>query len=419
VESMFSEAFERFLEFVSTSVSGGYIVALTAVCLAQYFLHFVRVYRLRSQAQSDQDLVKRLTDELLVVRKDGTAADMSNHILRDFIAEPKVERALEFLLRRFVPDQNSGFAALLQIHSNTAVVVTSRGLSDQSRQNLQIDSELLERVRRDGSVVVEESSLMENQYLPNLSSEDLLKAERVYLIAISEEEELDGVLITTQLCASDAQVEEQIELAKQVMSSVAVTLKRTKVFETRQYQLQSTQQMLDLSTICDLPFETPMKMVETFLTRLMGIIGADRVVLSLNKPDRTDEIEVLIRSGIPLDADIESLWIKCENSLSSELIGQSEARTFDVIDLEKIGIQEGIGSAVVAPLVQKQEVIGVITFSRGDSEPFLDYQRSLVTWAAEHLAHTLQSALNGELRQEFRESSVESQLVPQGILTGS
>lgn len=419
MESMLSDAYEWFIQVADTSVSGGYIVALTAVCFAQYLVHFVRVLRLRSQAQSDQDLVKRLTDELLVVRKDGTAAEMANDILREFIGEPKVERALEFLLRRFVPDPKTGFAALLQIHSNTSVVVTSRGLSQQSQQNLQIDFGLLDEVRRLGSVVVEESSLMENQYLPNLASEDLLKADRVHLVAISEDDGLDGVLISTQLCPADATIEEQVELAKQVMSSVAVTLKRTQVFETRQYQLQSTQQMLDLSTICDLPFETPMKMVETFLTRLMGIIGADRVVLSLCKSDQSDDLEVLIRSGIPLDANVESHWVKCEDLLSAKSIGQNEAQVFDAIDLEELGIQEGLGGAIVAPMIQQQNTVGVVTFSRGDSEPFLDYQRSLVTWASEHLAHTLHSAFKGELRRDSAESPVEPELSPQEVLTGS
>ncbi len=261
---------------IECTVSGGYVVALTFVCLIQYLVYFLKIAQARNQAKKERRVSERLEHELIVVQKDRTLASLANDLLNEFIAEPMVDEALDLLLTRFVPDEKTDFAALLQFQPTTSLVHKSRGLSAESRQNLRLDASLIERLQQQGVVRFSAIPLVDCPLLSCLSDDDRSKAGQLFLIAIREGDALTGALLLTSLLSTDAPQERQIELIQRLMMSIWGSVRRIDLFGSRQLQLKSTQQMLDLSAICDLTFEAPLNMIETYMTRLMEVIRAER-----------------------------------------------------------------------------------------------------------------------------------------------
>ena len=101
------------VQFVHSSVSGGYVVALGVICLLQYVLHVHQMNReRRERAQCHRDK-SGVEIELHAARRDRTLTTHENRVLREFLSEPECDRAIERLLRSFTAIGGAGWAACL------------------------------------------------------------------------------------------------------------------------------------------------------------------------------------------------------------------------------------------------------------------------------------------------------------------
>jgi diguanylate cyclase (GGDEF)-like protein len=390
VEDVFGELFEA----VDQSVAGGYVAALALICLLQYVLYVYRLTQERKRNQEYRSEMDGLEVELEGVQKDRTLSRLENHILREFVSETELSKALELLLLRYTPNRDDGLGAFVEIQDHNQVVVHSRGLADESLSKLQVDSALLDMLSVERLLMLEGSQLKESRILDGLSLIDRGKVQRLFLVAIGEQNELLGFLFATSLYPNGAPLEQQIALAKRLMTSVAGNMQRKQTLETQAGQIRLTSEMLELREFADQRFDTPVQMMEQFLRDLRDKVGADRVALYLGTRDADISSRALARCGKPTQSHLQQRWETHEDRLAQEGFESQRPIAFDRDSLERMGVDTLIGSALVLPLVQLQGTIGTVCISRGTSGAFTDAELELAEWACNHLVETILKALN-------------------------
>src|SRR3990172_6669305 len=141
-----AESFTGLLESVDRMVSAGSVVALALICVLQYAAYVHRRAKLRRQNELLRSQMDGLETELVDVQKDRSLARLENQILREFVSETEVNRALGLLLKRFVPNTSEGFGALVRLGTSSMLVEQYRGLEAESQAELRIDAAVLNRL---------------------------------------------------------------------------------------------------------------------------------------------------------------------------------------------------------------------------------------------------------------------------------
>jgi diguanylate cyclase (GGDEF)-like protein len=383
------------LEVVDNAVAGGYVLALALVCLLQYLIHFYRLLQVKRQSERYRAEKEGLETELNVAQKDRTLTHLENSILREFVSQTEIDRAFDLLLRRFVPNARTGFGAILAHDENGKLSLSrSRGLSDESCKQLVLSDELLDEVRCEQSIVLENEQLHSHLVLSQLSLADRKKVRQLFLVSVGDESEFAGVLVTTALFPTGAPRAQQIELGRRLMASVAGNIRQTQVLETQATRLRSTTEMLELRSITDQEFETPLAMIEEFLASLATRVGAGRAALYLTSQDPLAGNRALIRCGAPHHSRIEGRWEEHEDSLAKLGFLCSELLFLDQQKLRECGVDTLIRCAALVPLVHQGAVIGLLSLTNDKASTVNRSQEQLLNWAAEHLAGTIQRALH-------------------------
>jgi len=384
----------KLMHAVDDSVAGGYVHALALICFLQYVVHLYRALQNKRQTQRYERQCQQYECELSDINRDRVISQLENRILREFVSETDFDRALVVLLRNFVPLPENGFCACVKMHGEQAEVFQSRGLSEESLSTFSIDEDLQKKVSREEVVILEGSKLFDSDLLKRLSRSDRRKVETLYLIAFGDASESPCILVTTTLYPAGADRDQQIDLVKRLMSSVAGNLCRTATLEMHEDQLRTTSQKLELRSISDRNFETPLKMLETFLSQLNKMLSAERISLYLLTPGGQAPKKALIRCGVAMQPLVQARWHAHENLLADVHLAEGEALQLDRDAIRQVGVESLVGSAIVAPLLQNRGAIGVLCVTRGEASSFDRRQCELAEWACEYLAETLLRVLN-------------------------
>ena len=404
------EQFNRFWSLTDGAVAAGYMLALGLICILQYLLHVYRLSEARQDRARYRDEVTFLRDDFRSVQWDRTLSRLENSILREFVSQSGIDTVLELLLRRFVPHGDTGFGAFLQCSvadGQEYGVRLSRGLSQESCDQLQIDDDLLRKVVRERVLVLADAELRTSSLLRSLAAADRRKVRRLNLAIVGEGNKIAGILITTSLYPPGAPQDQQIELTRRLMQSLSTDLKRSQTVEQQLEELRTTSEMLDLRLIADRQFDSSLTMIREFLCQLMQKLAADRVSLYLTKKSSDSPGKPLVRSGIAFESAVQACWQAFEDRLTKRHLNDDQITTYSQADLQKMGMEAMIGGAILAPLIQKQGLIGIVCFTKKDGEPFTASHISLATWAAEYLADMIVRELNQALVQrEAREDGL-------------
>ena len=382
------------LSFVNVIVGSGYTVALTVICLLQYFAYLHRVSVSRREAARFRDEMTGMEATLATVQKDRTLTRYENQILREFVSQTECDKALGLLLRRFIPNTDHGFAAFIQYQADGVAVSHSRGLSEGACARLQIDEPLQERLTHCNSIVLETADLQRSAVWASLGTKERAKVTQLYLLGVGEPGDLRAVLLTTDLFPTGADRRQQVELAERLMSSLGHSLKYKQTLETHKSLLHWTSEMLQLRALADRPFASPLLMIEEFIRQVAEKIGAERASLFLRPQESGTPLKALVRSGEPFQTGVREAWQRHEDTLAVTGLAGNELVQFDSAGLARIGIQSLLGAAVLVPLVQPDGVIGVICFTKGSRDDFSQDEEQLAGWAGEFLGDSILRAIN-------------------------
>ncbi len=387
------------------------VVAPALIVLLMYALHRTCLGKIREDSVDDCRERANLSTDLRSVESDRSLLRLENQILREFISQTDDNRAIDLLLRRFMPNPNGGFVALFQSINGNLRMVKSRGLNAASQNGLRLDTdsaaEMLDKLVESRIEILEDGRLFHSPMLGQLSKEDRQKVGHLFLVAIGDAGELDGVLITTSLCPVGVPRTQQIEMTVQLMTSIAGGLRRMATLELQQDQLELKKEMLELRAITDRKYDDPTRMVENFLDRLVETIGAHRAAMYLWRQDEFGSHKALVRCGIPLQPAIDTRWSEHEDVVARVRLHANATRILQQDELRQCGVDTLIASALVAPLLKNQRAIGIVCFTSGSPMAVSDSQQSLVRWASEFLAD--------KMRRAFAEVAVERQAQQDGL----
>jgi diguanylate cyclase (GGDEF)-like protein len=385
---------DHLLQFCDRAVSGGYLVALVLICALQYMYHLLRSHR---AGELRERLYRQIDDartDLRSVSRDRTLTSLENQILRDFAGELDLDRTLDQLIRRLVGETKDGFAAYVPVGAMRGDVTLARGLSEQSRENLVIDSAYLDRVRKEGITILSKVEIYGSRLYENLAAIDRSRFEKLYLAGIGSPDELAGVILTTSLIPVGIPLDEQIELAKRLMRSLGGIVKRTEELQSRDRQLQSMKEIMELRTVTDQKHRSPLDMIEAFVDRLREMAQADRAVLFLANGDGKNTYKPLCRCGVTLESSIAKHHADLELILAESDINRAEPEFLDNGALNRLGVETLIGSAIVAPVTSPNGIAGSLCLTRSTKKPFTCVRPELISWAARYLSDTVLRVLH-------------------------
>lgn len=386
-------ALSSLFDITNSTVASGFLVAFAGICLVQYGYWLLR----QKQFQAEVDKIRReaedLESELSTVNRDQSITKLENQILRDILNQTDFSRALDQLLRRFVPVPANGFAAFVELHPDKSLLRQSRGLSENSCRDFRVDDNLIQSLRSQPTLVLDHLALQRSRLFASLHPADRKKIREVVLVGIGEGSDLFSILVTTSLLPHAAPQLQQLELTHRLMSTMSGNLRQTIMLEKQRNQLQSTREMLELRSIIDGKFDQPNQMLEKFITRLAQLVSGERGVLFLSTREAGNGLKVAFRSGVQLPAGVSTAWQQHEEQLAEIGLAYPKITFFDLNRLQKVQIQTLVGSAVTLPIVQSQTTIGLLCLTRRTTNEFTTAEKELLDWAGETLSQAMQRTM--------------------------
>lgn len=385
----------NFLSWAQETITSGHLISIALICLLQYAYHTYRITTARRRSQEFSLKVGTLSDELTTIKKEHSLSCMENSILKEFLAQASAEQAFELLLRRYVPDIQVGFAAFVKTTNSGTEVLRSRGLSEQSKSRLSLSDELVKELqeKEDQNLHFENRELLESPLLAQLSVADRKKINKIFVFLIDSNSDTSYLFITSSLYPVHATINQQIQLVNRLMLSIADTFRQTQSRELHVSQLKLTKDMLTLRAVQDGNYNSPLEMLEAFITKLSKLVSSDGGALFLTGHEPGANVRPLVYSVPHLPAKDQTTWKKHHSRLA--IAGQSKTqRTYSPTDLTKIGITSLIQTVVHIPLVQSESTIGSLCVSKRRDTPFSEAEMELIEWSADYLSNTILRVLN-------------------------
>ena len=394
MSSLFVQFFRSISESLGQTITGGYIVAITVICLLQYVVHVYNASRASQRSSRQRRKLETLEAELSETRRDHAVARLENDLLHKITTHSGSGGTFDLLVKTFAPNRAEDFCVIVKLESTGDVVLHSRGLSAESLSRLKIDKDLRRQVQGKQPVILERVRLYESQLMAGLAPEDREKAKQIYLLAFGDSDDLRGVMATTSLYPSGVPRERQIALARRLMQCVGSNLKQTHALEMQQGLLRTTSEMLELRNIADQHFSNPLSMIEQFLKQLAEQLHVERTAVYMATLATEISDKTLVRTGPPLQGNVLRQWHLFEDHLAEFASNQTEILTFDKSQLKNFGIETLIRRALVAPLILDDRMTGLLCLTDSRSARLDEAEIRLVKWAAAYLAKTIHREWN-------------------------
>ena len=383
------------MKIVENAISTWGIVALALVCLLQYAVHVHRMNKARQESNRVKGQLQNLEVEFADVTRDRLLTRLENHILRDFVSQSEIEQAIDVLLRRFVVDQRKGFGVFFRNKPTGIEILASRGLSQQSQKSLTIDDEFLEQIQHgNGLLTLEDAELFHSDLLASLSSNDRQKVRELFLVRMGSTAQSIGALLLTDLYPLGAAREQQLALIKRLMKSLAGNVQRSHDLELHRSQLQLTQEILHLRSITDQKFDTPLQMIEEFLTTLLPMLGMERAALFVNSKGKSQSKQPILQCGAKWPSNLEKVWEQHRAVLCRVNWNSREPQAYDRDRLETIGITTLLDSALVTPLWQGENAYGLLCLTSREPVEVTEHMNGLFHWVSRYLGDLILRVLS-------------------------
>ena len=333
-------------------------------------------------------------DEFDALRREHKLARLENHLLREFVAQPSLEHAINVLLRRFIPKPERGFAALVERSPSGTICEYSRGLSDESVTSLRLSEAEYAVVHQARSLTIEGRSIDDSSLVAGLIPRDRNKIQKLHLIAVGGSRNPGGVFATTSLFPAGAPTAKQIILAKRLMAGVGARLQAERALRAREQELRLTSEMLDLRSVADQRFGNPVALIEAFLAALAPKVAADAAALFLFSRDGATAGPAVARVGGPEIPGVSARWKQYEETLARLAIAVDRPRVINGAELPRYGVDALLGTVLLLPLRRDEQPIGVIVLAWNRAVLLSAMEQNLATWAAEFLAHAIPRVLS-------------------------
>ncbi len=385
---------EWFYHFAAYAEMHGLSTALAFICLIQYVMHIYARQRDSEQEVSYLEELEILEDEVSSLQHERYLARVENAVLRDIFSNIEQGKAIDLLLKNFVPKTTQGFAVFFCSRDNRLSVYASRGLDEQICNDLNLDTDWLKKLTSDDIVRIAGKELSSSQFLKSLDGKSRRKIHELYLIPVNDRDGAVGVIATTLLFPHGVASNIQKQLISRILESVTGSLKQTMTLHDQELKLKLSQEKLVLRSIADRHHGMPSKLMDEYMLRLTNLLEANRGALLLLAPGPNGALKVISRQGISLQAGTETIWQEHELRLAQAAYETDLPTCLGASELAALNVDSLIGSALTVPLFQQERLIGILCMTRRDRGTFSKMQVNLARWAADFLAETLLRVLD-------------------------
>lgn len=333
-------------------------------------------------------------DEFDALRREHKLTRQENHLLREFVAQGQLEQAVNVLLRRFVPNPERGFAALVERDSSGTRCEFRRGLADDSVASLRLSEAEYAIIQQARAITIEGRSIDDSSLICGLVPRDRAKIEQLHLVAVGDRRSPAGVFATTSLFPAGAPIAKQMSLAKRLMTGVGARLLAERSLRAREQELRLSSEMLDLRSVADQRYGNPVALIEAFLSALAPKLAADAAAIFLFARDGSTTGPAVARVGGPEIPGVLARWKQYEETLASLAVAVDRPRVISAAELPRYGIAALIGTVLLLPLRRDEQPVGVIALSWGKALLLTGMELSLASWSAEFLAHAIPRVLS-------------------------
>lgn len=381
--------FLGWFDFAENVVGCGVLVAMASICLIQYFLHMYYVFKTQQTTRLFEDEIHHLTTERQGLEQGHRLTELENRILRDFVSSSNPRKAGELLLKHFAPNPARSFAALLFIDGNRLRIEQTHGLSKASRNDLDLQLDQLGRLVPGEARILQDRELRQSEVWNKLHYVDRRKAQEIIFLPLAKAEEVFGLLMTTSLSGPSGTRQDQLALALRLMTSLSGNFQQQIHMKRREHEIRQTEELLQLRSLTDASYDGPLEMVEAFLQAMLSMLDADSITLYLPGSSERGQWKPMVRCSGDLPASCLPQWERHESRLLNNYEWESELKSYDRDDLERMGIDALLRTALMVPLPQEGRIAGVFCISRQGNQGFTPPQRQLANWSAQHLGKTL------------------------------
>lgn len=386
------------------ATNGWTLTALAGVCILQY-LHYVN--RLRKSTAVLQSEIDEAQALLSLVQKDYQLARLEAQILGEFVNEKDPDQAIRLLLKRLISDVRGGMAAYVDLIDETVSVRQCRGMLRDSRQLLEIDGEILARASSGDPFLLSGRDWRSSRLFATLTKADRSKVARLHVFGVIADQRLVGVVLATHLFPQEMAEQQQIELLQRLTRGLGDLCLSAIKLSSHRKELHRTHDILELRSISDQQFDTPVELIQAFVDLLRVKTGASRVSLYIAAVSGKVADKSFVRSGSASNPNVERQLREAEDAIAVLAHGRGETMILDRTDLLRNRIRSFITHAIGVPLLQKRATVGAISLLRESSDKFQQADIHLAEWAAEYLVGTILNALQRALvEQQARTDSL-------------
>lgn len=387
----------NFLLWAGALGVAGVIGVLGLLLVRAQFRQATRTHQPTPPSPPSGDVAERRAEpmpDLDLQQREHAFTRLENHILREFVAQADPAKAIRALLRHYVADPSSGFAALIERSPVGTTCQFSRGLSEESLASIRLTEAELRVVLNAREVRLVRNEVFDSSIIAGLSRSDASKAKSLYLFAVGDAATPLGVFATTALYPAGASEKQQIELAKRLMAGTASTLQSARALREREVQLRLTTEMLELRGIADQRFDHPVGLIEAYLLALAPKVSADSAALFLFSADRSTAGSSIARCGGPDGVGVSTRWKSYEESLARLAVAVDRPRIIESPELRRYGVDALIGSVLLLPLCNDRRVVGLIVLASSRTRVFTQDDQTLAVWSTEFLAKAIPRVLS-------------------------
>jgi len=385
---------EWFYHFAAYAEMHGLSTALAFICLMQYVMH---VYTRQRDSEQELDYLEELgtlEEEVSSLQHERYLARVENAVLRDIFSNIEQGKAIDLLLKNFVPRTTQGIAVFFCSQDDRLNVYASRGLEEKNEGKLCLDADWLKKLCSDEIIRITGRDLSGSDFLKNLESNTRKKITELYLIPVNDHDGCVGVIATTHLFPHGVAPNIQKQLVGRILESVTGSLKQTMTLHDQEMKLKLSQEKLVLRSIADRHHDMPSKLMDDYMLRLTNLLEASRGALLLLAPGPSGSLKVISRQGIQLPVGTETIWQEHELRLAQAAYQTDLPTCLGANELATLQVDSLIGTALTVPLFQQERLIGILCMTRRDRGSFSKMQISLARWAADFLAETLLRVLD-------------------------
>ena len=366
-----------------------YVVMMSGVCLWIHLAHQRTRGALQQQITDADETIATHEEIVSRLRREGVIARHENALLREFLSSHDAGRALSGLMRRYVLDSTTDFAAFIQLTADDSQLVASSGLDSESKSKLGIDQELKDRIAADRVITLEGRDLFESPILCGLSRGDRGKASRLVCFAAGTGRDLTGVFLTTAFPLNGVSFEKQTELTRRLLDCLGRNFAQSQRVSEQDDELQLAAEILSLSGIVDREFRTPVTMARHMLEQLLVRFDGYRATLFMLPNGLGQRPVCLAQVGEAPQATLTDMWRRIEERLARLGFQRRDAEMLDQTALVESQVDSLVTAALLIPLLHAGVPQAVVCVMWQHAKVLSRSEIRLADWCVESLGDSI------------------------------